>query len=158
MFHNFWKMFHLPPIYPKIRGFKIWSDFFLKPLRMLYKHFPTHDKVFKVQDVPFFLGMLDLPPIYLQFPPIFPKLSDFKMWSNFFLKPPKCLIDTSLHIIKCLKCKMFHTFWKMFHLPPIYPEIRGFKMWSDFFFLKSLKMLYKHFPTHSQVFKVQNVP
>jgi hypothetical protein len=60
------------------------------------------------------------------------------MWSNHLQNHSKCFnskcfIDTSLHIIKCLKCKMFHNFLGMFHLPAIFRKIQGFNMWSSVF-------------------------
>jgi hypothetical protein len=66
-------------------------------------------------------------------PDIFRKIQGFQMWSDLFQNHSRCFVDTSLHIIKCLKYKMFHNFLRMFHLPDIFWKIQGFEMWSDLF-------------------------
>jgi hypothetical protein len=128
MFHNFLGMFDLPPIYPKTRGFKMSSDFFQNHSKGFMDTSLYIIKCLKCKMFHKFLGIL-----VFHLPPIYPKIQGFKMWSNFFQSHSKYFIDTSLHITKCLKCKVFHNLQEMFHLPPIYPKIRGFKMWSDFF-------------------------
>jgi hypothetical protein len=90
-------------------------------------------------------------------PAIFRKMQGFKMWSDIFQNHSKCFIDTFLHVINFLRWKMFHDFLGMFHFPAIFQKIQGFKLWSDFF-PKALLMLYRHFPTPNEVFKVKNVP
>jgi hypothetical protein len=71
--------------------------------------------------------------IYLPFTSHLLENQGVKMWSYLLQNHSKCFIDTSLHIIKCWKYKMFHNFLRMFHIPPIYPKISDFQMWSDCF-------------------------
>jgi hypothetical protein len=146
MFLDILGMFHLPPIYPKIWGFKMWSNFFQNNSKCFIDTSLHIIKSLSCKMFHNFLGIFHLPPIY-------PKIWGFEMWSNLLQNHSKCFIDTSLHIIKCLKYKMFLDILGMLHLP----QNLGFQIVIQFF-PKQLKMLYRHFPTHNQVFKLQNVP
>jgi hypothetical protein len=129
---------------------KMWSDLFQNHSKCFVNTSLHIIKCLKCKMFHNFLGMFHLPDI-------FQKIQGFKMWSDWFQNHSKCFVDTSLHIIKYLKCKMFHNFLRMFHLPDIFRKIYDFKNVIRFV-PKPLKMLCRHFHTHNQVFKVQNVP
>jgi hypothetical protein len=78
-------MFHLHPIYPQNHGFQNATQFFFqKPLRMFWRHFPTYNQVFKVQNVSYFSGNVP-------FISHLPQNQGFPNVIRFFLKPPKML-------------------------------------------------------------------
>jgi hypothetical protein len=151
MFHNFLAMFIYLIFSGKSKVSKCDPIFFQNQSKCFADTSLHIIKCLKCKMFHNFLGMFHLPDI-------FRKIQSFKMWFDLFQNHSKCFVDTYLHIMKCSKCKMFHTFfWECSIYLPFFRKSKVSKC-DLIFFSKPVKMLCRYFPTHNQVFKVQNVP
>jgi hypothetical protein len=121
----------------------MWSNHLQNHSKYFFRHFPTQNQVFKVQNVAYFSVNVPFTCHFSENP---------RFQNVFFFKTIQNALQICVHILKCFKCKMFHNFLGMFFLPSIFRKIQGFKMWSISF--QSLLKCFVDTSLHIRPFQV----